>query len=94
MIDGVPDVSRHWPDNHPDVLGRALRAYRQRPGAVESVNATVGIGTVRGLLRALSSWLTPTVSSSCRVNMHRNVAETAQGIEKAEAAIRERTGWR
>lgn len=92
VIDGVcRDVSRALADNYPMFsVGRFMRTGKDRV-QVESVNATVGIGTVRVASRAIVVADANGVVIVPREHA-RNVAETAQGIEKAEAAIRERIG--
>lgn len=90
VIDGVcRDVNRALADNYPVFsAGRFMRTGKDRV-QVESVNATVGIGTVRVASRDIVVADANGVIVVPREHARR-VAETARGIEEAEAAIRER----
>jgi regulator of RNase E activity RraA len=90
VIDGVcRDVSRALGDNYPVFsAGRFMRTGKDRV-QVESVNTTVGIGTVRVASRDIVMADANGVVIIPREHARR-VAETAQQIEGAEAAIRDR----
>jgi regulator of RNase E activity RraA len=90
VIDGVcRDVGRALGDNYPVFsAGRFMRTGKDRV-QVESVNTTVGIGTVRAASRDIVMADANGVVIIPREHARR-VAETAQKIEGAEAAIRDR----
>jgi len=90
VIDDVcRDVGKAFADDYPlFTTGRFMRTGKDRV-QVESVNATVGIGTVRVASRDIvvaDANGVVVVPRACA----RDVAETARKIEAAEAAIRER----
>jgi regulator of RNase E activity RraA len=90
VIDGVcRDVGRALADDYPMFsAGRFMRTGKDRV-QVESVNATVGIGTVRVASRDIVMADANGVVIVPREHARR-VAETAQKIEGAEASIRDR----
>ena len=90
VIDGVcRDVTKALSDGYPlFTAGRFMRTGKDRV-QVESVNTTVGIGTVR------VAWRDIVVADANGVvivprSRAREVAETARQIETVEASIRER----
>jgi regulator of RNase E activity RraA len=89
VIDGVcRDVSKALGDNYPMFsAGRFMRTGKDRV-QMESVNATVAIGTVRVASRDI---VVADANGVVIVPRHRarDVAETARKIEKAESRIRE-----
>jgi regulator of RNase E activity RraA len=89
VIDGVcRDVSQALGDNYPMFsAGRFMRTGKDRV-QMESVNATVTIGTVRVASRDI---VVADANGVVIVPRHRarDVAETARKIEKAESRIRE-----
>jgi regulator of RNase E activity RraA len=89
VIDGVcRDVNRALADEYPMFsAGRFMRTGKDRV-QVESVGTTVGIGTVRVSARDIVVADANGVVIVPRAHA-RKVAEAAQAIEKAEAAIRE-----
>jgi len=90
VIDGVcRDVGRALGDDYPVFsIGRFMRTGKDRV-QVESVNTTVGIGAVRVASRDIVMADANGVVIIPREHARR-VAETAQKIEGAEAAIRDR----
>ncbi|VCU68394.1 4-hydroxy-4-methyl-2-oxoglutarate aldolase [Pigmentiphaga humi] len=90
VIDGVcRDVGRALGDNYPlFTAGRFMRTGKDRV-QVESVNATVTVGTVRVAARDIVVADANGVVIVPR-GRAREVAETARRIEAAEAGIRER----
>lgn len=90
VIDGVcRDVNRALTDGYPlFTAGRYMRTGKDRV-QVESVNTTVGIGTVRVASRDIVVADANGVVIVPREHARR-VAQTARDIEATEAAIRER----
>lgn len=89
VIDGVcRDVAKALSDNYPlFTAGRFMRTGKDRV-QVESVNTTVGIGTVRVASRDIVVADANGVLIVPRARA-REVAETARKIEKVESRIRE-----
>ena len=89
VIDGVcRDVAKALNDNYPlFTAGRFMRTGKDRV-QVESVNTTVGIGTVRVASRDIVVADANGVLIVPRARA-REVAETARKIEKVESRIRE-----
>ena len=89
VIDGVcRDVNKALGDNYPlFTAGRFMRTGKDRV-QVESVNTTVGIGTVRVASRDIVVADTNGVVIVPR-SRARDVAETARKIEETESRIRE-----
>jgi regulator of RNase E activity RraA len=89
VIDGVcRDVGKALSDNYPlFTAGRFMRTGKDRV-QVESVNTTVGIGTVRVASRDIVVADANGVLIVPRARA-REVAETARKIEKVESRIRE-----
>lgn len=89
VIDGVcRDVAKALSDNYPlFTAGRFMRTGKDRV-QVESVNTTVGIGTVRVASRDIVLADANGVLIVPRARA-REVAETARKIEKVESRIRE-----
>ena len=90
MIDGVcRDVNKALSDDYPlFTAGRFMRTGKDRV-EVGSINATVGIGTVRVVPRDIVVADSNGVVIVPRARA-REVAEVARKIEGVEAAIRER----
>ncbi|VTU33165.1 4-hydroxy-2-oxoglutarate aldolase [Variovorax sp. SRS16] len=90
VIDGVcRDVNRALDDGYPMFsAGRFMRTGKDRV-QVESINTTIGIGTVRVASRDIVFADANGVVIVPREHA-RKVAEAARQVEKAESAIRER----